>query len=168
MIQTSNAMTDQDYRHARSLIRQYETWLDIDLSFQGIDAELAGLEQVYGPPSGCMILALDGDDVVGCVGLRALGDGYCEMKRMFVLPGHQGKGIGSLLLTRFMEMADALGYRYVRLDTIPRLQEALRLYRRAGFKEIAAYYHNPDPDAVYMQLAVAEWMAIRNNEHIGE
>jgi GNAT superfamily N-acetyltransferase len=168
MIHTANAITERDYRDARNLISLYEAWLGIDLSFQGIDLELASLEQMYGPPSGCMILARDGDEVVGCVGLRALGDGYCEMKRMFVLPSHQGKGIGSLLLTRFMEMADVLGYQYVRLDTIPRLQEALRIYRRAGFKEIAAYYHNPDPDAVYMQIAVAEWKESRNNNRIGK
>lgn len=158
MIHIAPATTAEDYRQAQVLIRAYEQWLGIDLSFQDFEQELAGLEAMYGPPAGRLLLAREGREAVGCVGLRRLDEGTCEMKRMFVQPGHQGQGAGALLLAGFMAAAAQLGYRAVRLDTIPRLDRALHLYRKAGFRAIAPYRYNPDPDAVFMELEVADWL----------
>jgi GNAT superfamily N-acetyltransferase len=161
MIEISTATTPEDFQQARQLIREYEAWLGLDLEFQGFQQEMEALERMYGPPGGSMLLAQADGEPVGCVGLRDLGGGVCEMKRMFVRPAHHGGGVGSRLMAAFMETAGRLGYRSVRLDTIPRLEGAFRLYRKAGFREIEPYRYNPDPEAVFMALDVAEWRAIR-------
>ncbi len=155
------AHTPVQYEHARAMIVKYQSWLGMNLSFQGFDKELEDLSTMYGPPCGAMILAYAEQEPIGCVGLRDLGDGICEMKRMFVLPEHQGKGIGKSLFSAFMGEAERLGYGHVRLDTVRALSSALALYKAAGFGEIAAYRYNPEPEAVYMQLSVAEWRTRR-------
>lgn len=158
------AHTPIHYQHARAVILKYQSWLGMDLSFQAFEKELEELSSMYGPPSGAMILAYEEQDPVGCVGLRDLGDSICEMKRMFVLPEHQGKGIGKALFTAFMTEADRLGYGHVRLDTVRALSVALALYKAAGFVEIPAYRYNPDPTAVYMELRVTQWRTRRSIE----
>jgi putative acetyltransferase len=109
---------------------------------------------MYGPPLGALMLAVDEGEYVGCVGLRELGEGVGEMKRMYVRPSHQGKGIGRSLLDSFLRVARECRYQKICLDTIPELERALRLYRDAGFVEIAPYRHNPDPEAIFMELVL--------------
>lgn len=152
MIQYTKADSIDDYHQACELIRRYEAWLGIDLSFQNFAKELESLSEMYGPPKGALLLAYEEERLVGCVGLRDLGENICEMKRMFVLPELHGRGIGSELLHLFIEMASQAGYAAIRLDTLPSLKSALSLYQQAGFREIAAYRFNPDPDALYLQL----------------
>jgi GNAT superfamily N-acetyltransferase len=143
---------ESDYAAARDLIAAYQRWLGVDLEFQGFSKELESLSVMYGPPDGAMLLAEEEGVWVGCVGLRRLGGGDAEMKRMFVLPAYQGKGIGSKLTEEFITIARRLGYRAIRLDTVPRLDRAMRIYEGAGFTRIPLYRHNPDPDAVFMEL----------------
>lgn len=154
MLTLSRAQSVEEYTQAREIILAYQEWLGMDLCFQGFYTELEALETMYGPPSGALILARQENLVVGCVGLRDLGEGICEMKRMFVLPTHQEKGLGTRLFEAFMETARELGYRSVRLDTVRRLKVALHLYQKAGFREIEAYRYNPDPEVLYMQLDI--------------
>lgn len=90
----------------------------------------------------------------GCVGLRRLTEGIAEMKRMFVLPKYQAQGIGRELTRELIRSARSLGYRTIRLDTVPRLDRAICLYERAGFSRIPPYRHNPDAEAVFMELKV--------------
>ena len=127
-------------------------WLGIDLSFQGFAAELAGLPGVYAPPPGRLLLALTGSEAAGCVALRPLGGGVCEMKRLFVRSGFRGQGIGKLLAEGIVEEARAIGYRTMRLDILPSMQAAIRLYEALGFVRCAAYYETPLPDTVFMEL----------------
>lgn len=149
------AKTDEEYAAARDLIVRYQQWLGIDLEFQSFAKELETLPVMYGPPDGAMLLA-DVDGMwVGCVGLRRLPDGTAEMKRMFVLPSHRGQGIGWRLTQEFISLARRLNYTAIRLDTVPRLEHAIRLYERAGFTRIPPYRHNPDPGAVFMELKLA-------------
>jgi GNAT superfamily N-acetyltransferase len=157
MIKISIARAPTDYQAARAIIRRYESWLGMDLSFQGFDAEMNSLPSVYGPPRGAMIIAYQNKRPIGCVGLRDLGGSCCELKRMFVFPEYRTRGVGSMLFERFMRVADELGYHAVRLDTLKRLVKALRLYRKAGFAEIPGYRYNPDPEAVFMQLEISTW-----------
>ena len=105
----------------------------MDLEFQGFSKELESLSVMYGPPDGAMLLAEEGGVWVGCVGLRRLGDGDAEMKRMFVLPAYRGQGIGSKLTEEFITIAR-------------------RIYEWAGVTRIPPYRHSPDPDAVFMEL----------------
>jgi len=146
------AATSEHYAQAKCLFEAYQKYLGIDLCFQGFAAEIDSLSTMYGPPRGALLLAMVEKDPVGCVGLRDLGDNIAEMKRMYVLPLFQGRGIGKALTTRIIATARLLGYDAIRLDTIPKLERAVDLYRRMGFTEIEVYRHNPDPTALFLQL----------------
>ncbi len=150
-----SAATAAEYRAARRLFEQYQAFLGMDLEFQGFAAELNELAVMYGPPRGSLLLAKVGNAFVGCAGLRDLGGNIAEMKRMYVLPAYQGRGIGRLLTVRLLEAASGLGYEAMRLVTISRLDRAVALYRKLGFTEIEAYRYNPDPTVIYMEKRLA-------------
>ena len=146
------ADTPELFEEGRKLLLEYQDFLGFDLCFQAFAAELDGLATMYGPPRGALLLCEDEGLFVGCVGLRDLGEGVGEMKRMFVRDAHRGRRLGALLLDAFLDAARDRGYRAIRLDTIPRLDRAIAMYRRAGFVQIPAYRFNPDPEAIFMQL----------------
>ena len=146
------AITLEQIELARVLFEEYAGWRAADLSFQGFAAELASLPGDYAPPRGRLLLALRGGEAAGCVALRPLGGGVCEMKRLFVRPGFRGEGIGKLLAEGIVEEARTSGYRTMRLDTLPSMQAAIRLYEALGFVRCAAYYETPLPDTVFMEL----------------
>ena len=138
---------------ARQLFREYSTWLEIDLCFQNFEKELAELPGDYAPPDGRLLLALHDERIAGCVALRKIGEGVCEMKRLFVRPEFRGKGIGRSLIEAIIREAKEIGYERMRLDTLPpKMNDAIVLYRSYGFKEIAPYYNNPVPGAKFMEL----------------
>ncbi len=148
---TTIAVTGEDYITAKQLVVDYANYLNTDLSFQHFDKELERFNTMYGLPSGCIILAEYADKIVGTVGLRFLSDGVAEMKRMFVYPQYHGLGIGSALMLRFIDQAKALGYRSIKLDTIPELDKAIKLYEKHGFTPIKAYCYNPHPEARFYE-----------------
>jgi putative acetyltransferase len=154
MVEIIQAGSAAEYAAARMLIEAYARWLGMDLEFQGFTQELATLDKVYGPPRGAMLLAREGMAHIGCVGLRPIDYTIAELKRMFVLPEHQGKGVGRMLMEAFIVKARSLGYRAIRLDTVPRLTVATALYRQYGFVEISAYRYNPHPDALFLELGL--------------
>ncbi|MEP6706926.1 MAG: GNAT family N-acetyltransferase, partial [Pyrinomonadaceae bacterium] len=138
------AKSEKDVTQARQLFEEYAAWLEIDLCFQNFDRELAGLPGEYTPPSGCLLLAFVDEQLAGCVALRKLGEGVCEMKRLFVRPDFRGQGLGRKLTEAIIEEARRIGYQRVRLDTLPpKMQTAVGVYRSLGFKEIGPYYKNP-------------------------
>ena len=150
---------------AATLFREYADWLGIDLSFQGFDAELASLPGKYAPPFGELMLAysLDGDPL-GCVAVRPLeGNAVCEMKRLYVRPAARGLGIGGALVAAIIKSAQELGYAEMKLDTLPSMAEAFALYKRFGFLEIPAYYHNPVPGTVYLSKQLSSRPTKANN-----
>jgi ribosomal protein S18 acetylase RimI-like enzyme len=147
------ARTPADMVAARRLIQAYADWLAVDLCYQGVDAELATLPGAYAPPQGRLLLAKTSGEVVGCVGLRPLEPGICEMKRLWVEPGWGGYGIGRALAQAVIDAARAIGYRRMRLDTLPeRMPAAQGLYRGLGFQEIPAYYDCPLEGVVMLEL----------------
>jgi ribosomal protein S18 acetylase RimI-like enzyme len=149
------ASSSEHIEQARQLFREYEAWLNLDLCFQNFEKELAGLPGAYAPPSGRLLLAFDDEELAGCVALRKLSDNVCEMKRLFLRPQFHGRGLGRELAQRIIEEARASGYQRMRLDTLSeQMGSAIRLYRALGFKEIASYYENPVPGALFMELTL--------------
>ena len=146
------AATPADVELARRLFREYKTSLGIDLCFQGFEQELAGLPGNYAPPRGRLLLALDGAPPAGCVALRPLGDSVCEMKRLYVRPAARGTRLGRRLAESAIREGRTIGYARMRLDTMPFMREAIRLYRSLGFVEIAPYCENPVAGALFMEL----------------
>jgi ribosomal protein S18 acetylase RimI-like enzyme len=129
-----------------NLLRAYEKGLGVSLCFQDFDAEIAGLPGDYAPPGGTLVLAHAADGhLVGTVALRALDParGICEMKRLYVAPEGRGQGLGRRLAERALTEARNLGYRAIRLDTLPSMREAQTLYAALGFRDIASYNGNP-------------------------
>lgn len=143
-----------DIETVRRLFRAYEAFLDFDLCFQNFEEEHANLPGEYVPPTGALLVAETEGGIVGCVCLRKLNDQRCEMKRMYLDPAARGTGIGRALAEAIVERARAAGYREMVLDTVRKLTAAIALYRSLGFEEMAPYYHNPEPDVLYLQLAL--------------
>ena len=149
----AEATTAEEIAHIRRLFRIYADWLNVDLCFQDFEAELAGLPGMYAPPQGRLLLARVGDDVAGCVGLRPLEDGICEMKRLWVEPDFLGLGIGRGLAEAIVDAGRDLGYAKMRLDTMPeRLKAAGHIYETLGFEKIPDYYRNPLDGVVMYEL----------------
>ncbi len=139
---------------ARALFREYQAAIGVDLCFQGFEAELAALPGGYASPAGRLLLAFDGEALAGCGALRAIGPGVAELKRMWTRPAHRGRGVARAVAAALLEAARAEGYRLVRLDTLTWMTAARALYASLGFREIPAYYPNPLPGVVYMELTL--------------
>jgi ribosomal protein S18 acetylase RimI-like enzyme len=134
----------------RVLVREYGASLGIDLSFQNFDLELATLPGDYL----VILVAYCDDQIAGCVALRELEPGFCEMKRLYVRPLFRGRGAGRALAKRIIDEGRARGYARMRLDTLPQMQEAIPLYRSLGFVEIGPYRFNPIEGTKFMELSL--------------
>lgn len=147
--------SDEEITQARELFEEYAAWLGFNLCFQNFDRELAGLPGDYTPPSGRLLLALQNDEIAGCVAMRKIGEGTGEMKRLYVKPAFRGQGLGRVLTETIIEAARGQGYQRLRLDTLPgKMDQAIAMYRSLGFKDIERYYNNPYEDAAFMELAL--------------
>lgn len=128
------------------LFNAYASSLTVDLAYQDFSRELADMPGKYAPPAGELLLARDArnGEAMGCVGLRPLEtNGCCEMKRLYVAPHARGIALGKALVSAVIQEATRIGYREIRLDTMPTMIAAIALYRQAGFVEIDAYYDTP-------------------------
>ena len=152
MIRIIHATTKDHYQSAHELFIQYAESLGFDLEFQGFSRELAGLPGDYASPAGCILLAEVGGGFTGCVALRPLQDKICEMKRLYVIPEYQGRGIGGAVANSVISEARKKGYQKMRLDTIESMKAAQTLYCSLGFKTIEAYCYNPLDNPSFMEL----------------
>jgi putative acetyltransferase len=154
-IELRHAETAADLARAATLIREYAASLDVDLSFQDFDTEVASLPGVYAAPAGRLLLAFVGAELAGCGAFRPFagtGQGSaCEMKRLYVRPSFRRYGLGRLLAEALLDAARCAGYASMLLDTLGNMAAAQRLYASLGFAEIAPYYRNPFPDVHYLK-----------------
>ena len=144
-VSIERARSAQDLEATAQLFAAYATSLGLDLSFQEFDAELKSLPGKYAPPTGEILLARNGNGAaVGCVAVRPLSPpDCCEMKRLYILPAGRGLGVGKKLLHAILDIAVALGYNEIKLDTLPSMTQAISLYESAGFAPTAPYYKTP-------------------------
>jgi len=140
----------------RDLFKEYAAWLGFDLCFQDFDRELAELPGDYAPPTGRLLLAMEGNQVAGCVALRRFeDDDTCEMKRLYVRPAFRGRGIGRTLAIAIIDEARTIGYKRMRLDTVPSMTTAMSLYEMLGFRDVEPYRHNPIEGVRFMELTLS-------------
>lgn len=155
MIRIVQASSGEQLDEVRQLIRDFVAWARVRLATDidrvnryfdpaSFEPELAGLPGRYAPPAGSLLIAYDDGRPVGCVGMRDLGDGTCEMKRMFVSAEARGKGVGKALVDRLLDDAREVEYRLMRLDTSMHQHEAMALYEQSGFRRTEPYYDVPD------------------------
>jgi len=114
-------------------------------------------------------VAMYNTEIVGCVALTDItakstshqaanevmkddGKKVCEMKRLYVKPTFRKHKIGDALVEKIIAEARALEFDIMKLDTLEKLQPAIQLYLKHGFVMVNAYYQNPLPNVVYMQL----------------
>jgi GNAT superfamily N-acetyltransferase len=161
-----------DIPEVRAMLKEYVEWIGLDLAFQEIDAELAGLPGEYAPPRGALFVAVDGARHLAMIALRPIegthgdatharlprvrpGDGPIgEMKRLYVRPEARGRGLARQLITRLCDEAKRLGYAELRLDTLPMMSDAQALYAACGFVDIAPYYDTPIAGTRFMSKKI--------------
>ena len=169
-----------DIPEVRSMLAEYVAWIGLDLAFQEIDAELAGLPGEYVPPHGALLVAEDEGKLIGMIGLRPLDSQPSsaglsavapgakveaqsakagEMKRLFVRPDARGRGLAKQLIAQLLEEARAIGYGEIRLDTLPMMGDAQSLYVSLGFRDIPAYYDTPIAGTRFMALRLRSGQA---------
>src|SRR6266478_5956696 len=151
-MQICQASAPAEIELARGLFEEYADWLGIDLCFQGFAGELAGLPGLYAPSQGRLLLGWAEGGAVGCVGVRPLDPAVCEIKRLYVRPAFCGRGLGRRLAQRAVEEARAIGYSAIRLDTLPVMRNAIKLYEELGFVRCGAYYDTPLAETIFMEL----------------
>ncbi|MBG9789148.1 GNAT family N-acetyltransferase [Brevibacillus laterosporus] len=152
MLDIVKAIEEYQHQQVRELFIEYVDSLGIDLSFQNIESELQNIPGEYASPEGCILLAMYDEQPAGCVALRKIDEKTCEMKRLYVKPDLKGKGIGRDLALAIIEEAKNIGYRYIRLDTLPSMKPAISLYHSLGFYSIEPYRFNPVQGTKYMEL----------------
>jgi putative acetyltransferase len=152
-LQFAQAASSAQIAQARELFLEYAQSLGFSLCFQNFEKELAELPGDYAPPGGRLLLAEHESHLVGCVALHPLGPGICEMKRLYLRPQFRGKNLGRALSEHIIAEARQIGYERMRLDTVePVMKDAVAMYRKLGFKDIAPYRPNPNPGTLYMEL----------------
>ena len=139
----------------RELFTEYERGLGVSLCFQGFERELASLPGDYAPPSGRLFLARAAGESAGCIALRRIAPEVAEMKRLYVRPAFRAAGLGRALALRVIEEARAIGYRTMKLDTLPSMRSAQRLYAELGFRDTDRYNDNPVGGVRFMALALS-------------
>jgi putative acetyltransferase len=144
--------TNDELVEVRNIFVEYSEFLQVDLCFQDFEKELKTLHKVYSPPQGCIILAKQDNKTIGCVALKPIAEGVCEMKRLYVRPEARGMGLGRALVVELINFARQSSYELMKLDTLSKLKEAIALYHSLGFVETAPYVYNPLSDVHYLAL----------------
>ncbi len=160
-MEITEAYSAEKIEMIRELFTEYVSFLNVDLDFQGFNSELKNLPGRYAPPEGALFIAMENDYPTGCCALKKItvnNEICCEMKRLYVRPDARGNGTGKKLALIVIEKAVKLGYKTMYLDTLERLETAVRMYSTMGFEKTEPYYSNPIPDAVYWKLDLSKFI----------
>jgi putative acetyltransferase len=152
VIELREAASATEIDMVRGLFREYHHWVDEPRCFASFEQELAGLPGEYAPPSGLLLLASEAGSAAGCAALRRLDARTGEMKRLYVRPAFQGRGLGRRLAQQVIAAARAAGYASLMLDTLPKMTSAIALYRALGFAQCGPYSAKPTPGALFFEL----------------
>lgn len=155
MIELTEAKSKEEFKTGVDLFQEYATQLGVDLEFQNFREETHNIETQYSRPDGALFIA-DNDlkKVMGCFGVRSLEQSICELKRMYLRKEARGMGIGKQLLIKSLEVGKELGFKKMRLDTLPTMESAIGLYIKMGFCEIDPYRYNPIDGTKYFEIAL--------------
>jgi ribosomal protein S18 acetylase RimI-like enzyme len=148
------AGTAEEIAQARELFREYGATPDFGMCFKGFEEEIQSLPGMYVPPEGRLLLAYVDGDAAGCIGLRKMEPGFCEVRRLYVRPRFRGQRLGRMLADAIIAQARQAGYHTARLGTLPVMKEAIALYQSLGFVPVAPYKDNALTAAIYMELAL--------------
>ncbi len=159
MIRITQALSNGAVTQARDLFREYASTIGVEVCLVDFDREMASLPGLYSPPTGRLLLAyLQGragaEELIGCAALRKLEPDACELKRLYIRPTFRGQGAGRALVKQVIDEARSIGYRRMLLDTLPSMQEAHKIYRTLGFREIPSYQKNPIPGSLFFELSL--------------
>lgn len=151
MLKYIQPQNELQFNDAINLFSEYASSLNISLAFQNFSEELKIIQNMYGSPNGCLLIVYDDNKAVACAAYRKIGEDIAELKRMYIMPSFRGLKIGQTLLEMLCKLAFDNGYTKMRLDTLDTMLPAIGLYKKNGFYEISAYYHNPNEGVVYME-----------------
>jgi carbonic anhydrase len=159
MLRIVPAHSGETIAQARNLFREYATTTGVDVCLVDYERELASLPGLYAPPSGRLLLAIqespgNSGEAIGCAALRKFDPESCELKRLYVRAAFRGQGAARKLVKELIAEGRTIGYQRMVLDTLPSMQEAQKLYRTFGFREIPAYMKNPIPESLFFELAL--------------
>jgi len=154
MVDIVEAASAEQLAIVGDLLVEYARSLNVSLCFENLDKEVAGLPGPYARPSGRLLLAAEAGRIAGCGALKRVDDNVCEMKRLFLRPEFRGKGAGKAMTLRLLDEARSIGYKELRLDTLPSMKEAIALYRSLGFKEISPFRDLPAPGTLFMTISL--------------
>jgi putative acetyltransferase len=138
-----------------TLVDEYEDWLVANRlvpTHEGNEFRGSAFPPMYSRPSGCVLIAVVDEEAAGCVAMRPLdGARICEMKKLYVRPQYRSSGAGRALVTHLLAHARAAGYDVMRLDTLPRMTDAIRMYERFGFRRRGPYHAEHPVGALYFE-----------------
>src|SRR5271169_1940033 len=157
MLRIVPALSEGAITQSRNLFREYASTLGVEVCLGDFERELASLPGQCAPPGGRLLLAIQESsgnpgEAIGCAALRRMEEDACEMKRLYARPAFRGKGAGRVLVEKLIAEARSIGYRRMVLDTLPSMENAHKLYRALGFREIPSYQKNPIPGALFFEL----------------
>lgn len=155
-ITTITVTTEPDFELAKELMREYVANIGVDLTFQDFENECNNVAMRYAKPDGAFVIAYHNDHPIGCFGIQKIDSRTCELKRMYLRQEVRGHGLGEKLLSKAIQTAAGLNYQLMRLDTLPSMTSAIRLYQKLGFKEIEPYRFNPIEGSKFMEIDLTQ------------
>jgi len=133
------------------MFREYAAWIGDDFWRDGFEDELAALPGYYDV---LLVARNRAGALIGSVAVRPLPDGTGELRRFYVRPPARGTGLGRALAAAAVARARELGYALLRLDSLPRMKTARRIYASLGFVPCEPYSDNPIPGVLFFELVL--------------